>query len=94
MPDGTATRCAQRLKSVVAWGLHSYKETVELMAGLSLSQELEEVNLEFCDQIPASVWQQLRGAKWPKLKKANFASMLQKPRGGRSRSSTSSRPFA
>ena len=52
------------------------------MAGLSLSQELEEVNLGFCDQIPASVWQQLRGAKWPKLKKANFAWYLARERTG------------
>ena len=47
-----------------------------------MSQELEEVNLEFCDQIPASVWQQLRGAKWPKLKKANFAWYLARERTG------------
>ena len=29
-----------------------------------------------CYQIPAAAWQQLRGAKWPELKKAYFDSYL------------------
>ena len=33
-----------------------------------------------CRQIPAAAWQQLRGAKWPRLKKANFAACLARER--------------
>ena len=34
------------------------------------------VNFYECFQIPAVAWQKLRGAKWPKLKKAYFNSYL------------------
>ena len=34
------------------------------------------VNFYECFQIPAVAWQKLRGAKWPKLKKAYFDSYL------------------
>ena len=68
----------RRLKTVVAQDLDSHQDAVELMAVLSLSHHLEEVNCRYCHKIPAAAWQQLRGAKWPNLKKADFSECLAK----------------
>ena len=48
----------------------------DLLEALDSAQELEVVNFYECFQIPAVAWQKLRGAKWPKLKKAYFNSYL------------------
>ena len=66
----------RRLKTVIVCGLDSDKDAVELMTGLSFSHELEVVAFPGCRQIPAAAWQQLRGAKWPRLKLANFCECL------------------
>ena len=50
----------------------------DLLRTLSQSHLLEEVDLAGCFQIPAAAWQQLRGAKWPNMKKACFNSCLAK----------------
>ena len=71
----------RRLKTVVAQFLDSHQDAVELMAVLSLSHHLEEVNFRFCHNIPAAAWQQLRGATWRNLKKAGFKSCLAKRNG-------------
>ena len=68
----------RRLKTVVANFLDSPQEAVELMAVLSLSHHLEEVNFRCHLDFPAAAWQQLRGAKWPNLKKADFSQCLAK----------------
>ena len=39
-------------------------------------------DVSFRDDIPALAWQQLRGAKWPKLKNANFCGCLARQRNG------------
>ena len=52
----------------------------DLLEALCHWQELEEVDFGRCYQIPAAAWQQLRGAKWPRLKKANFAACLARER--------------
>ena len=62
----------RRLKTVIVCGLDSDKDAVELMTRLSFSHELEVVAFPGCRQIPAAAWQQLRGAKWPRLKKVDF----------------------
>ena len=55
----------------------------DLLEVLGHSHELEEVKFGgwsiffSCYQIPAAAWQQLRGAKWPELKKAFFDSCFQ-----------------
>ena len=67
----------RRLKTVVAHVLDSHQDAVELMAVLSLSHHLEEVNFRYC-QFLAAAWQQLRGATWRNLKKADFPSCLAK----------------
>ena len=48
----------------------------DLLQVLGHSHELEEASFSSCHQIPAVAWQKLRGAKWPKLKKAYFDSYL------------------
>ena len=53
-----------------------------LLGALGHWQELEDVNFEGCSKIPAAAWQQLRGAKWPRLKKANFYMCLTRERNG------------
>ena len=68
----------RRLKTVVAQFLDSHQDAVELMAVLSLSHHLEEVNFRYCHKIPAAAWQQLRGATWRNLKKAHFNACLAK----------------
>ena len=50
----------------------------DLLEALSQSPLLEEVDLAGCFRIPAAAWQQLRGATWRNLKKANFKSCLAK----------------
>ena len=34
---------------------------------------LEKLNFGFCDQIPSTAWQKLRGASWSNLREANFS---------------------
>ena len=36
----------------------------------------EKLNFEYCDQIPSTAWQKLRGASWTSLKEANFSRCL------------------
>ncbi|CAE7506792.1 unnamed protein product [Symbiodinium necroappetens] len=43
-----------------------------LLAALARCTELQELGMYDCSQIPAAAWQQLEGAHWPKLTKANF----------------------
>ncbi|CAE7499239.1 unnamed protein product [Symbiodinium necroappetens] len=43
-----------------------------LLAALARCPELQELRMRYCDQIPASAWQQLEGAHWPKLTKVDF----------------------
>ena len=52
----------------------------DLLEALGHSQELEAVDFHGCRQIPEAAWQQLRGAKWPRLKKASFAWCLARER--------------
>ena len=72
----------RRLKTVIVCGLDSDKDAVELMTRLSFSHELEVVAFPGCRQIPAAAWQQLRDAKWPRLKKANFNEFLAREKNG------------
>ena len=52
----------------------------DLLEALGRCQELEDVNFAGCYGIPAAAWQQLRGVKWPRLKKANFGACLARER--------------
>ena len=54
----------------------------DLLGALGHAQELEDVQFVGCRQIPTAAWQQLRGAKWPRLKKANFIECLARERNG------------
>ena len=54
----------------------------DVLGALGRSQELEDVNFAGCSKIPAAAWQQLHGAKWPRLKKANFYECLARERNG------------
>ena len=54
----------------------------DLLGALGRSQELEAVDFYGCRQIPAAAWQQLRGAKWLKLKKVDFNTCLARERNG------------
>ena len=54
----------------------------DLLEALGHSQELQVVEFHGCRQIPEAAWQQLRGAKWPRLKKANFYECLARERNG------------
>eukprot|EP00434_Breviolum_minutum_P003938 symbB.v1.2.003461.t1/scaffold194.1/size275082/22 len=45
----------------------------DLLEALSQSTQLEELDFNGCNQIPAAAWQKVRSAKWLNLKKANFA---------------------
>ncbi|CAE7382768.1 FBL4 [Symbiodinium sp. CCMP2592] len=44
-----------------------------LLAFLGRCPELKELQMRDCSEIPAAAWQQLEGAKWPKLTKVSFA---------------------
>ena len=44
----------------------------DLLEALSQSTQLENLDLSYCNQIPAAAWQKVRSAKWLNLKKANF----------------------
>ena len=48
----------------------------DLLEALSQSTQLENLDLCFCNQIPAAAWQKVRNAKWLNLKKADFAQCL------------------
>ena len=48
----------------------------DLLEALSQSTQLENLNLRFCNQIPAAAWQKVRSAKWLNLKKADFRQCL------------------
>ena len=54
----------------------------DLLESLGRSQELEVVEFFGCSKIPAAAWKQLRGAKWSRLKKTNFAACLARERNG------------
>ena len=54
----------------------------DLLEALGRCQELEDVNFAGCYGIPATAWQQLRGAKWQRLKKAIFDECLARERNG------------
>ena len=54
----------------------------DLLAALGRCQDLEDMDFRRCHQIPAAAWQQLRGAKWPRLKKANFNECLAREKNG------------
>ena len=54
----------------------------DLLEALGHSQELEVVEFNSCSKIPAAAWKQLRGAKWSRLKKANFNECLARERNG------------
>ena len=78
--DRVPLAAPRRIKTAVVCRLDSDKDAVELMTGLSLSHELEDVNFAGCSKIPAAAWQQLRGAKWLKLKKVDFTECLARER--------------
>ena len=84
--DRVPLAAPRRLKTVIVCGLDLWrfvdKDAVELMTGLSFSHELEVVEFLGCSKIPAAAWQQLRGAKWPRLKKTNFNACLARERNG------------
>ena len=80
--DRVPLAAPRRIKTAVVCRLDSDKDAVELMTGLSLSHELQVVEFRGCSKIPAAAWQQLRGAKWPRLKKANFYECLARERNG------------
>ena len=48
----------------------------DLFEALSQSTQLENLDLRFCNQIPAAAWQKVRSAKWLHLKTANFHQYL------------------
>ena len=54
----------------------------DLLGALGRCQDLEDMDFRTCRQIPAAAWQQLHGAKWPRLKKANFNKCLARERNG------------
>ncbi|CAE7678881.1 unnamed protein product [Symbiodinium necroappetens] len=43
-----------------------------LLSALARCRQLQELLMRACDQIPASAWQQLEGAHWPKLTYVSF----------------------
>ena len=53
----------------------------DLLEALSQSTQLEELDFNGCNQIPAAAWQKVRSAKWLNLKKANFARCLAERNG-------------
>ena len=67
--DSMALAGPRRLKIAVA--RHLDADAMELMAGSS-SSRIEVLDLRMCSGIPAAAWQQLHGAKWLNLKKADF----------------------
>ena len=52
----------------------------DLLEALGRWQDLEDMDFRRCSKIPAAAWQQLRGAKWPRLRKANFGGCLARER--------------
>ena len=48
----------------------------DLLQALSRSTQLENLDFNGCNQIPAAAWQKLHGAKWLNLKKADFYACL------------------
>ena len=62
--------------------LYQGEGAADLLEALGRSQELEAVEFNFCSKIPAAAWQQLRGAKWLKLKKVDFTTSLARERNG------------
>ena len=54
----------------------------DLLEALGRCQDLEVVAFLGCRQIPAAAWQQLRDAKWPRLKKVDFAECLAREKNG------------
>eukprot|EP00438_Fugacium_kawagutii_P002525 Skav234522 [mRNA] locus=scaffold2407:105107:112478:- [translate_table: standard] len=44
----------------------------DLLQVLARSQSLEVLNFKECNRIPGTAWAKLRGAQWPKLRKATF----------------------
>ena len=53
----------------------------DLLQALSQSALLEELDFAGCSQIPTGVWQELHGAKWLNLKKADFIGCLAERNG-------------
>ena len=53
----------------------------DLLEALSQWTQLENLDLCFCNQIPAAAWQKVRGAKWLNLKKADFYQCLPERNG-------------
>jgi len=45
-----------------------------LLEALSCCNELEELNLSWCSQIPSDAWDKLQEAQWTKMRKANLRS--------------------
>ena len=57
-------------------GTKGAEGAADLLEALSQSTKLENLDLSYCDQIPAAAWQKVRSAKWLHLKKAYFSGCL------------------
>ena len=53
----------------------------DLLEALSQSTQLEELDFNGCNQIPAAAWHKVRNAKWLNLKKADFTRCLAERNG-------------
>ncbi|CAE7261595.1 unnamed protein product [Symbiodinium natans] len=66
----------EKLRRADFFGCFSLSEFAEgaagLLAALARCSELEELNMQYCYEVPAEAWRQLEAARWEKLTKANF----------------------
>ncbi|CAE7765797.1 unnamed protein product [Symbiodinium sp. CCMP2592] len=72
------------LYSCFRWGFHSNSGAGSraLLAGLARCRNLKELVMDFCDEVPATAWAELRAAEWPELRKASFRWCFPSSRSG------------